>query len=325
MNAIAAARQYREVTDFLREATYRRVLTTAKQTFFQTLLLRAVRDVARQSEENAHANYQDVAEAFELGLASEFEVLQGEVRWREAVPATAEAQRDYELALVGLKNLAGLSQDEEITLRGSLETYPPLPPPSPLGEVLVERPDYEALLWQEKLYQTQVKAERSGYLPSLGAFARYGYTAQSDEWSFDNDNKSLTVGLNLSIPIFQGGETRARVARAKIQLDRARLQTDQAREDIDRELRSLRLRLEEAHARITSAEATLTTARRAFEIAEATSQAGLTTQLELKDSRVTLDQAAVGHLAAIYQYLAACFEWDLATGAFEEPVAPDRR
>jgi outer membrane protein TolC len=41
---------------------------------------------------------------------------------------------------------------------------------------------------------------------------------------------------------------------------------------------------------------------------------GLATQLELRESRVDLDRAQVNFYSAIYDYLAAYFDWQRAVG-----------
>jgi len=45
------------------------------------------------------------------------------------------------------------------------------------------------------------------------------------------------------------------------------------------------------------------------------SKSGLTTQLELKDSRIMLDQATMGFYSAIFEYLVAYFDWEKAIGS----------
>ena len=111
---------------------------------------------------------------------------------------------------------------------------------------------------------------------------------------------------------------RGRAEQARIGLEKSQLRTRQARDDIYNELANIYLWLKEAHGRIASAEATLNSAERAFSIAETTSQSGLTTQLELKDARLDLDEARLNRYLAIYDYLAAYFEWERAVGEVED-------
>jgi len=316
-NAIAAAGQYRRLTDYTYDATFQYILTLARQAFSQAMLLEKVVEVAAQSEQNAFDNYTDMKERFEAGLASEFELLQAESRYRDAVPQTAGARRNLELALTDLKNLAGLPIDKPLRLIGSLDRYPELPEPVGLEPVLQRRPDFNALKWEEQLRRTNVSAQRSDYFPSLAAVAGYGYSAQSNAFRLEEENNSWTVGLVLSVPIFKGGATRARVRQASVQLDKSRLELARKHDQIEKELRSVQLRLEEAHARIASARAAQQTASKAFSIAQSTSGAGLTTQLELKDAQVVLDQATVAYCSAVFEYLYYWYDWQRVTGSVQ--------
>ena len=313
-NAIKAAGEYQHLTDNVYDATYQQLITGARQAFYQALLLREVRDVAVQSENNAHDNYMDVKKAYDNGLVSEFALLQAEARYRDAIPTTTGARRDYDLAIISLKNLAGVPIEQEFEPIGLLDDYPSMPDIPSLDTVLFNRPDYNALKWEEKLRGTNVRAERANYFPTLMGVAEYGYSAQSDEFALDNENHSVTVGLALSIPIFNGGETRAKVRKAKIERQQTNLEIQRKRDDIEKELHSVRLRLEEAYDKIRSAEASRATAQKAFDIAENISASGLITQLELKDSRVTLDKATVGYYSAIFEYLVAYFDWQRVIG-----------
>lgn len=319
-NGIKAARQYRRLTDLSFDATYQGVITGAKQAFRAAQLLKAVRDVARDAEQNALENYDNVKNAYDHGLASEFDMLQAEVRYKDAVPQTTAAQRDYEISLVTLKNLAGLPVDDDIEPAGKLEDYPGLPEPLGMEHILEARPDYQALQWEEKLRKTGVRAEQSAYLPTLAGVFAYGYSAQSNEWSFDRENNSLTVGVTLSMPIFMGGETRAKVQKARVELEKVRIRTEQSRRSIAREVKNSRLTMEEAYGRIDAAQATVRAAEKAYAIAETTARNGLTTQLQLKDSRVALDRASVAYYSAIYEYLSAQYEWERVIGKAQGAV-----
>ncbi len=313
-NAIRAAGQYRKLTDFIYDASYQEIMTFAKKGFYQTLLLKVVWEVTVKSEQNAHENYLSMKDKFDHGLVSQFALLQSEVRWKDIVPQTIEAERNYQLALISLKNLAGIPVDDEIVLEGDLERYPEMPDTLEFEKVLSTRPDYNALLWEERLRRTAVSAERSGYFPTLTGNFIYNFSSQSDEWQLDDKNDNFIVGLNLSVPLFTGGYTRAKVSQARVELDKTRLRVDQTRDNIHKEMTDVRLRLSQAKDRISAAQATRETAEKAFQIAQASAKSGLATQLELKDARVASDRAQLTYYASIYEYLSACFDWEKATG-----------
>ncbi len=316
--AIRGAGQYEQLTDFVYEANYQAIITQARRLFYQAVLFEKVWEVRISAEDSAHDNYLDVKKKYDSGVVSEFQMLQAEVRWKNSIPDTAKARRDYELALNSLKTLAGIPVRESISLEISMDDYPVLPDSLDLEEVLARRPDYNTLLVQEKLNETNIKANRSAYFPTLNGSLFGSYSAQSDEWAFEQENTVWGGSLTLSIPLFLGGSTRSRVQQARIGLEKSQLMTAQARDDIYKELANIYLWMKEARGRIESAEATLTSAERAFEIAETTSRSGMTTQLELKDARLDLDEARLNRYLAIYDYLVAYFEWERATGEVEK-------
>ncbi len=316
-NAIKAARQYQQLTDLVYAASYQTILSIAKQLFYQTLLLEQVWEVSAAAQQNAHDNYLNVKKKFELGLVSELELLQAEVRWKNSIPAETEAKRNYLLALNNLKNWAGIPEEEDFAINGTLTQYPPKPERIDFPTLLSLRPDYNALLWEEKLRKTNVSAQRASYFPTLTGSLVAAFSSQSDYWKFEQRNYTYVAGLTLSVPIFTGGYTSAQVEKAKIELEKTRVRINKSRQDIYNEMDNIYLRLDEAHERIVSAHTTLHTAEKAFFIAETTTESGLTTQLELKETRVGYDQAQLNYYAAIFDYLSAYFDWERAAGVGE--------
>jgi len=314
-NALKAAKQYQKFTDFMYDSQYQNVITFAKKAFYQTLLLKKVWEVTRSSEENAKENFLIIKKKYDNGLVSKLELLQAEARWENIVPDTIKAEGNYELALNNLKTFAGISVLEEMTIEGDFDQYPGMPAIIPAESVLESRPDFNALQWEKELRVSDVKAQKADYYPELKAnFVLYNLTATSDVFRLDRRNITYWVGLSLSIPIFQGGETAAQVRRANIELEKSQIRIEKTKEIIYNELRNIYLRLEEAQKRIVAGRKNMDTAEQAFQIAESSARNGLATQLELKDARLLADQAKLGYFSAIYDYLAAYFDWELATG-----------
>ena len=314
-NALRAAKQYQKLTDYVYDSQFQAVIGFAKKAFYQTLLLMKVWEVTKASEENARENYEMVKKKYDNGLASKFELLQAEARWENIKPETMKARRNYELALNNLKNFAGIQVQKEISLDGNFDDCPIMPDLIQFEKILEQRPDYNALLWEQKLRGTDVKAQASEYYPTLKAnFVLYNMRALSDKFKLERRNVNYWIALTLSIPIFNGGFTAAQVNKAKIELEKTRIKIDKTKEAIYNEIRNIYLRLEESQKRITSSEKSLETAREAFKIAESSTASGLATQLELKDTRLLFDQAKLNYYSAVYDYLAAYFDWEMAVG-----------
>jgi outer membrane protein len=313
-NAIQAAEQYENLTDHAFDATRKGVVNGSRKAFYQTLLLKEIWEVNKESEKNSHENYLELKKKFDVGLVSEFQLLQAEVRWQNYIPELTKSERNYLLAINSLKTLAGIDYTKEFEIVGQLEVKPAKPAFVDMKDVLTNRSDYNAMLWEMKLRESNVDVEWSGHMPSLSASLSYQYSSMSDEFKFERQNNYLIAGLNLKIPIFSGGMTSARVQQAQIEVDQTELKISKFESEIFTEIKNLELKLTESENRIESAESTFKIAKKAFKIAEITSENGLATQLELKDARLGYDQAQLNYYASVYEYLESYFDWELAVG-----------
>lgn len=312
--ALKAAKQYKTLTAFAYEAKHRAIMTIAQKAFFQVLLLKQVWNVNQAAEQNAKENYEEMKLKFDHGQVSQLQLLQAETRWQNTIPETAQSARNYELALNSLKTLAGIPLETKLELTGNLDVLPSLPPREALDIVLGRRPDFQALQWEEKLRMTGIKSEKANLYPTLSLNLIYNFSSQSDVFKFERQNNSYIVGLSLNVPIFMGGYTQAQVQKAQIDLEKARINRDKEKDDIATDLQNIYLRLQEADQRLVSSRKTLETAKKAFDIASVTASNGLTTQLELKDTRYMYDQAQLNCYVAAYEYIAAYYDWLLAVG-----------
>lgn len=313
-SAIRASSYYDQMSKQIYEARRQQVLIRVKKAFFQALLLQKVWQAAKESESSALDNYNNIKLKYDVGAASEFALLQADTRYQNAVPVTINARKNYDLAVQSLKALVEFPFERQVTLIGDLDTFPILPDSLALVDILERRPDYNALQWEKKLREKNVSIQFSNHLPTLSGNLIYSYGARSDRYALDNANDNFVAGLSLNIPIFSGLYQSAQVQKARIEVQKTQTQIDLLVDNIRIEFQSIYLRMQESRQRILASKRGLDTARRAFEIAETRAKNGLATQLELKDSRVFVDQAQINYYSAIADYLNAYFDWESATG-----------
>ena len=313
-SAIKASRQYAKLTDYTYKAAEQSVLTGAKKVFYQCLFLQEVTRVTKEAEINARENFDNMNLKYEQGQVSEFELLQAETRWRSTIPEVQQAERNQKLAMNTLKNLAGVDIAREISLTGTLDHTMYVPSKTTLDSVFEKRPDFQALSWENELRKTSLEAPKNAYKPKVTGTLAYAYSSQSNKMELDEENNLWFVGVNLSVPIYTGGYLKSQVQKASVELRKTGLKIEKNKETIATGIVNAQLRIEEARLRIESARSTVETAKKAFSIAEVTTRNGLSTQLQLKDARFAFDQATINYYAAIYDYLAAYFDWEYAIG-----------
>jgi outer membrane protein TolC len=296
------------------------ILINTKLSFYAALLAKNIYELSLDSEESARENYNETKFRYESGVLSEYELLQAEVRWRNVVPQTISAKKNYELALNTLKSEIDIPISEEIILNGSLDRLPVVPNNIDALDVFESRTDYQALILEGKMRDRNISLEFAEHFPTLSGSFTYSYQGQSDEFKLENDYDNYVLGLSLKIPIFSGGYTSAQVQKAQIEYDQALTRIAQAKDQIEMNLNNVILELKESQERMAAAEKSVLAAQRAFDIAESRAENGMATQLELKDSRIFLDQAKINNLTARFDFLKAYYQWQLTTGLWQEDI-----
>ncbi|MFL5577588.1 MAG: TolC family protein, partial [Gemmatimonadaceae bacterium] len=146
----------------------------------------------------------------------------------------------------------------------------------------------------------QLRAARGERLPALQvttAYQRYSYPDQGVP-SMHDFFPNWTVSVGLSLPIFTGGRIRGSVLSAQANYRQAQAQLEQARELAALDAQLARAQLEQASASYAASGGTSAQAARAYQIAEVRYREGVSTQVELNDSRLLLQQAQANRAQA---------------------------
>jgi outer membrane protein TolC len=115
---------------------------------------------------------------------------------------------------------------------------------------------------------------------------------------FDDWRTNWTIGASLSLSVFNGGRTKANITSAGTELGEARARQKLALELAEAETEGTLAVLEAAVAAWQASAGTVEQAMRAYNIAEMRYREGISTQLELLDARLVLQQAQVNRAQA---------------------------
>src|SRR5579883_32284 len=173
-----------------------------------------------------------------------------------------------------------------------------LPYDQAVTRALALRPDYHAAQESTLAAQYNVQVQRSGLLPSLTGSASYGTNSTNAAGS--NFQPSSTVGVTLSVPVFDQGLSRANTRIAQAQLDLANAQTEQSRLTVETDVRQAVVGLVSAQAAVAQAQAELAKAQEILRATQAQYRAGVTTLPLLLNAQVGLTTAETDQVNALY-------------------------
>jgi outer membrane protein TolC len=317
--AISIANDYYNFYKYSEKSTEDEVIFRAKQAFYGALLARELIEVSRQSYEVAKVNFENVQSQYKQGVSSEYDFLRAEVQLANVNPVLIQAQNNYEMTKNSLKNLLAIDLNQKIEIVGdfTLEPVDPIMLKESEDLLLENNPTLTALGFQSSVLDKNIRLERAEYFPSLSAFASYIWQTQDNTFDFSNYfwANTITVGLRLSIPVFDGFRRNARIEQAIISKEQLDLTRSKAAEGLRIQLVQAQLKMQEAKERVLAQEKSLKQARRAVEIAQSRYKNGIGTQLEILDTQSSLTQTQTNYSQAIYDYLISKAQWENVVGS----------
>ncbi len=212
-----------------------------------------------------------------------------------------------------------LISDERITLlinnRYSLEALTDF-----FVETGIERsPELKKVRAQIDADKRRLLSEKLSYLlPDVDLTAQY--TRNFDEkrsGGIPTEGNDWRIGVELSIPLFEGGAHLARQARSRLAVMEGEANFLDARNAIEQEIRS---QMEEAHASYQSIELaglSETAAKQSYDLVASSYAQGQVAITDLLDSQKALIQAGESSMNATYSFLVDLMNLQRAIGAFD--------
>jgi outer membrane protein len=251
---------------------------------------------------------------FDVGEGTRTDVAQAEASRSAAVAQLSAARAEAQSSAAIYRQLIG---EEPNSLRS----------PSPLAKLLPKSLDqaqafaaeqHPAILATEHAVDAAaftVKSTEGALLPqvTVSAGVSQDYTNRSPDDSLQNGNAtSAGAGLQLTVPIYQGGRTSAQIRQSKESLGQARIQVDVSRDNVRAAVASAWAQYIAARENISAIKETVAAARLALEgvieernVGQRTTLDVLDSQSDLIDAQIALVEAERNVVVASYAILSA--------------------
>ncbi|SFU57444.1 outer membrane protein [Pustulibacterium marinum] len=155
--------------------------------------------------------------------------------------------------------------------------------------------------------EKDVEVARSGYYPSLSAFANYNTRwSESPYFSFREQLylfDGLSVGLQLSVPILNGFNTRAQVQRSKINVLRAEYTLEQSELDLEKNVYQAYMDASNARKLYEASLKTLEARQQAYNFSTERFNVGLLNSYDFNQSKTEFESAQSDVVQNKYDYI----------------------
>jgi outer membrane protein len=293
------------------------------QAYFDVLL---AQDNVALSGAQKSAISEQLAQAkrnFEVGTSTIVDTLEAQARYDQAVAKEIADRNDLEVKKRALTVLLGKLPDGLTPVRDPLVLAEPRPAniedwvkaaQDSSFTVAVARATYE-------IARQEVDRQRAGHLPTVDLTANYAnaYDGRNDIPGVLGPNtKAGTIGLTLSVPIFQGGLTQSRVREAVALRDKAEQDLENTQRAVAQSVRQQFLNVTSGIAQVKALEQALTSTQSQLDSTILGRDVGVRTSVDVLNAQQQVFQTRRDLQQARYNYLMNTLRLKSAAGLLAE-------
>ena len=275
------------------------------------------------------------------GQAARYDVLRVRVERSNLEPVAIQARNDHELALLDLKRLLNIGVDRPIALTSQIDSTAASALLSSIDDTttVADRALVRSAELNVAARRLGVAVARADYFPTVSVFFQSGYQAfppigtgfptsrgvlseaacptgtaagrLCQNGGFFSDRQ---LGLNVSVPLFDGLRVKSSVDLASAQERVAELQLQVQRESVALDVARARAELRRSRASYAASRQNSAEAQEAFQLASLRFTRGLSTQLEVSDAQLALLVAQSQEARATYDLVLASADLARALG-----------
>lgn len=310
------------------------LVAEVKKSFYNILLAEQSLSVLNESKETIQLTVDDTELKFRNGLASEYDLITAQVQLSNLTPSIIQTKSSIKIAKLLLKMYLSIPEDVELGVDGVLDDMRDdvLAGVGELNTDVSANTQLRMLDIQKDLLKHQLRLSNASRLPTLAAFGSVTYTGNDiDRGAFGNIGgggggapalpttnfywqNPITVGLQLSVPIFSGLTKVNKARQIKNNMAQLDIQRTYAEQNVDVQVRSAISNLMTAREMMFSQELTVVQSEKAYSISNTRYSSGMGTMLELNSAQLTQTQAQLNFSQAIFDFLTAKAEYDKIVG-----------
>jgi outer membrane protein len=259
----------------------------------------------------------DTKEIFKQGFAERLDVDKVQVALNNLNTEKIKIDNLLAAGHAGLKFLMNMPQKDDLILTDTVSE-------DQLKENILEekyeykdRKEFQLLTVASKLNEFNLRRYKLSKIPTIAAFASYQKNAQRANFDLfgkgDWFSTSL-IGLRVSVPIFDGFSRKAKISKAKFEIQKTKNSLEQLEQSIDYDVTSARIKMKSALATIDNQKQNVTLAEKVYNSTKKKYESGLGSNQEIYTAQTELKVAQTNYYAALYDAVIAKIDYLKAVG-----------
>ena len=250
------------------------------------------------------------------GVATGLDVTREEVQLENNRQRWLVSQNEQESARLNLIRALGITFDVKLLLTDELKFVP-------VGRQRAEealtiareqRVELKAQETRQKLASLSLSSVTDERIPSLALNGDYGWIGVKPEDAF----ATRTIGLTLSVPIFDGGQRESRISENRSRVRQESIRMKDVADQVTLEVRNALLTLESSQQQVAVAQKGVDLASKELTFARDRFAAGLATNIEVTNAQTSMARARDNVIEALFRFNASRINLSRAKGEIEQ-------
>ncbi len=269
-------------------------------------------NVARQEKQ-----YNDARSRFDVGLVDKTDYQRAAITLANIRSDRNRAQASIKAKVALLKQLMGypVASDLDLSYDYNLMQQAVL---LDTTEVInfANRIELQQLQTQQQLQQLNTAYYKWSFLPTVSSYINYNWLYFNDTFSglYSQSYPTSGVGLQVSLPIFQGTRRLQNLKIAQLQEQRLELETENTRKAINTEYQAALARYKSDYYEWTTLRDNVTLAREVYDVIKLQYDEGIKAYVDLVVAETDLRTAQLNYYNALYNVLASKLDYQRALG-----------
>lgn len=296
------------------------LILRATQAYFDVLIAQDRIELIGAQKAAILSQLEQAKATFEVGTATITDMNEAQARYDLVLSQEIAAVNEYDIAKRAIQALTGDVPNQLAPAKSDIKVIQPIQTMQEWQDVagqnnLTIQIQQDAL----KLAEQEVELANAGHLPTLDAVASYAENFTNGGLNgFGTDVNNAVIGLQLQIPLYQGGAISSRARQAVLNKQRAQEEVTLARRTTDLETQRAYLNLSTTIAQVKALDQALMSSQTQLDSTKLGYEVGVRTSVDVLNAQQQLFSAKRDLLQARYNYLVNIIRLKSAAGLVAE-------
>jgi outer membrane protein len=297
------------------------LIVRVAQAYFDVLIAQDSVGLVGAQKTAISEQHEQAKRNFEVGSATVTDTLEAQSRYDLTGAQEIAAQNDLEIKRSALQQLINATPGDLAPLGKELKLEAPQPADVQkwIDEAQLNNLQLAIAQAGAEIADKEVARNRGGHYPTVDLVANYTQNnANGGSFGIGTDTTNKSIGVQLNMPLFQGGVVNSRWREAEANRERARQELENARRNVAQQTRQAYLGVVSGIAQVQALQQALTSSVSVLEASKLGHEVGVRTNLDVLNAQQQLFSTRRDLYQAQYNYLLSQLLLKQAVGALGE-------